>query len=143
MTMIKYILGSKGSGKTKWLIDNANEDMKSGDGNIAFVEVDDDHIFSLDYNVRLINATEYRLNSINSFYGFICGLLAMDYDLHKIYIDGIYKVLPLNIEDLEYLYSRISKIPDAENKEIYINVDYLKSDMPDSLIDHSLELTNE
>lgn len=141
--MIKYILGSKGSGKTKWLIDNANEDMKSGDGNIAFVEVDDDHIFSLDYNVRLINATEYRLNSINSFYGFICGLLAMDYDLHKIYIDGIYKVLPLNIEDLEYLYSRISKIPDAENKEIYINVDYLKSDMPDSLIDHSLELTNE
>ncbi len=141
--MIKYILGSKGSGKTKWLIDNANEDMKSGDGNIAFVEVDDDHIFSLDYNVRLINATEYRLNSINSFYGFICGLLAMDYDLHKIYIDGIYKVLPLNIEDLEYLYNRISKIPDAENKEIYINVDYLKSDMPDSLTDHSLELTNE
>ena len=55
--MIKYILGSKGSGKTRWLIDNANDDMKKGDGNIAFVEVDDDHIFSLDYNVRLINAT--------------------------------------------------------------------------------------
>ena len=78
--MIKYILGSKGSGKTRWLIDNANEDMKQGDGNIAFVEVDDDHIFSLDYNVRLINATEYRLNSIDSFYGFICGLLAIVYD---------------------------------------------------------------
>ena len=62
--MIKYILGSKGSGKTRWLIDNANDDMKKGDGNIAFVEVDDDHIFSLDYNVRLINATEYRLNSV-------------------------------------------------------------------------------
>lgn len=143
MTMIKYILGSKGSGKTKWLIDNANEDMKSGDGNIAFVEVDDDHIFSLDYNVRLINATDYRLNSINSFYGFICGLLAMDYDLHKIYIDGIYKVLPLNIEDLEYLFNRISKIPDAENKEIFINVDYLKTDMPETLSEHCLEVTNE
>ncbi|MET3617524.1 myosin-crossreactive antigen [Peptoniphilus olsenii] len=141
--MIKYILGSKGSGKTKWLIDNANEDMKSGDGNIAFVEVDDDHIFSLDYNVRLINATDYRLNSINSFYGFICGLLAMDYDLHKIYIDGIYKVLPLNIEDLEYLFNRISKIPDAENKEIFINVDYLKTDMPETLSEHCLEVTNE
>ena len=73
--MIKYILGSKGSGKTRWLIDNANEDMKQGDGNIAFVEVDDDHIFSLDYNVRLINATEYRLNSIDSFYGFILSLI--------------------------------------------------------------------
>lgn len=139
--MIKYILGSKGSGKTRWLIDNANEDMKKGDGNIAFVEVDDDHIFSLDYNVRLINATEYRLNSIESFYGFICGLLAMDYDLHKIYVDGIYKVLTLNIEDLEHLYNKISKIPDADNKEIYINVDYLKEDMPESLKDHCLEVT--
>ena len=81
--MIKYILGSKGSGKTRWLIDNANDDMKKGDGNIAFVEVDDDHIFSLDYNVRLINATEYRLNSIESFYGFICGLLDKDMNLVK------------------------------------------------------------
>ena len=141
--MIKYILGSKGSGKTRWLIDNANDDMKKGDGNIAFVEVDDDHIFSLDYNVRLINATEYRLNSIESFYGFICGLLAMYYDLHKIYVDGIYKVLTLNIEDLEHLYNKVSKIPDAENKEIYINVDYLKEDMPESLKDHCLEVTSK
>ncbi len=141
--MIKYILGAKGSGKTRWLIENANEDMKRGDGNIAFVEVDDDHIFSLDYNVRLINATDYRLNNVESFYGFICGLLAMDYDLHKIYIDGIYKVLKLNIEDLEYIYNKLSKIPDIDDKEIYINVDYLKSDMTEILRDNSIEITAE
>lgn len=141
--MIKYILGAKGSGKTRWLIENANEDMKRGDGNIAFVEVDDDHIFSLDYNVRLINATDYRLNNIESFYGFICGLLAMDYDLHKIYIDGIYKVLNLNIEDLEYIFNKLSKIPDIDEKEVYINVNYLKSDMPEILKENSVEITAE
>lgn len=141
--MIKYILGAKGSGKTRWLIENANEDMKQGDGNIAFVEVDDDHIFSLDYNVRLINATDYRLNNVEAFYGFICGLLAMDYDLHKIYIDGIYKVLKLNIEDLEYIFNKLSKIPDIDEKEIYINVDYLKSDMPEVLKENSIEITVE
>ena len=67
----------------------------------------------------------------------------MDYDLHKIYVDWIYKVLTLNIEDLEHLYNKISKIPDADNKEIYINVDYLKEDMPESLKDHCLEVTGK
>ncbi|WP_019132457.1 hypothetical protein [Peptoniphilus obesi] len=141
--MIKYILGAKGAGKTRWLIDNANEDMKNGNGNIAFVEVDDDHIFSLDYNVRLINADNFRLNDKESFYGFICGLLAMDYDLEKIYIDGIYKVIHLRIEDLEFLKNKLEKVEDLKDKEIYINVDYLLEDMPESLKDSSYEVTAE
>lgn len=141
--MIKYILGAKGAGKTRWLIDNANEDMKNGNGNIAFVEVDDDHIFSLDYNVRLINADNFRLNDKESFYGFICGLLAMDYDLEKIYIDGIYKVIHLRIEDLEFLKNKLEKVEDLRGKEIFINVDYLLEDMPESLKDSSYEVTAE
>ena len=141
--MIKYILGAKGAGKTRWLIDNANEDMKNGNGNIAFVEVDDDHIFSLDYNVRLINADNFRLNDKESFYGFICGLLAMDYDLEKIYIDGIYKVIHLRIEDLEFLKNKLEKVEDLKGKEIYINVDYLLEDMPESIKDSSYEVTAE
>lgn len=139
--MIKYILGAKGAGKTRWLIENANEDIKSGNGNIAFVEVDDDHIFSLDYNVRLINATDYRLNNVEAFYGFICGLMAMDYDLEKIYIDGIYKVLPLNIEELEFIKNKLEKVSEIKNKKIYINVDYLLEDMPKSLEDSAIEVT--
>ncbi|NMR96192.1 hypothetical protein HKB01_02725, partial [Vibrio parahaemolyticus] len=51
--MVKFILGEQGSGKTKWLIDNANKDMLEGNGNIVFIDVDDEHIFSLNYNVRL------------------------------------------------------------------------------------------
>ena len=141
--MIKYILGAKGAGKTRWLIDNANEDMKNGNGNIAFVEVDDDHIFSLDYNVRLINADNFRLNDKESFYGFICGLLAMDYDLEKIYIDGIYKVIHLRIEDLEFLNNKLEKVEDLKGKEIFINVDYLLEDVPESLKESSHEVTAE
>lgn len=138
--MIKFILGTKGSGKTRWLIDSANNEYKNGNGNIAFVEVDDEHIFSLDYNVRLINATDYRLNNVESFYGFICGLMAMDFDLQKIYVDGIYKVLKLNIEDLEFIKNKFEKIKDFENREIFINVDYVTSDMPESLKDNFFEV---
>ena len=91
--MVKLILGEKGSGKTKWLIDNANKDMKEGNGNIAFIDVDDDHIFTLNYNVRLINAMEFNILDVESFYGFLCGLIGMDYDVEKIYVDSIYKII--------------------------------------------------
>lgn len=88
--MIKLLCGTKGSGKTKRLIDMANSEMKSGNGNIAFIDVDDNHIFSLDYSVRLINAMEFNINNIESFYGFLCGIIGMNYDVEKIYVDGIY-----------------------------------------------------
>lgn len=138
--MVKFILGAKGAGKTKWLIDQANNDIKEGNGNIAFVEVDDDHIFSLDYNVRLINADDYRLQNIESFYGFLCGLMAMDYDLQKIYVDGVYKVVKLNIEELEFLFNKLSKVKDMEQREIFINVDYVMDEIPEEFQKNCLEV---
>lgn len=138
--MVKFILGRKGAGKTKWLIDNANKDMIEGNGNIAFIDVDDDHIFSLNYNVRLINAMEFNVSNIESFYGFLCGLLAMDYDLEKIYVDGIYKVMKLEHEDLKYLYDKLHKICKKYEVEFYINIDYTMDKIPDDLKEVSLEI---
>ncbi len=140
--MIHYILGAKGAGKTKWLIDHANEDHEGGNGNIAFVEVDDDHIFSLDYNVRLINATEYDLTTLDEFYGFLCGMFAMDYDLQKVYVDGMYKVVDLSIDDLVDLAKRLEALG-MENREIYINVDYVEADFPAELKEYALEVSLE
>ena len=140
--MIHYILGAKGAGKTKWLIDHANEDHEGGNGNIAFVEVDDDHIFSLDYNVRLINATEYDLTSLDEFYGFLCGMFAMDYDLQKVYVDGMYKVVDLSIDDLVDLAKRLEALG-MENREIYINVNYVEADLPAELKEYALEVSLE
>lgn len=138
--MVKFILGEKGSGKTKWLIDNANRDMKSGNGNIAFIDVDDDHIFSLDYNVRLINAMEFNILNIESFYGFLCGILSMDYDLEKIYVDGIYKVMEMGIEELEYLLEKLNKIAIKYETDFYINVEYKLSEIPEHFKANCLEI---
>lgn len=140
--MIRYILGAKGAGKTKWLIDHANEDHEGGNGNIAFVEVDDDHIFSLDYNVRLINATEYNLTNLDEFYGFLSGMFAMDYDLEKVYVDGMYKVMDLSIEDLTDLANRLESLG-MENRQIYINVDYVEADFPEELKQYAQEVSLE
>lgn len=138
--MVKFILGRKGAGKTKWLIDNANKDMKEGNGNIAFVDVDDDHIFTLNYNVRLINAMEFNILNVESFYGFLCGLLAMDYDLEKIYVDGIYKVMSLDLQDIVTLHDALKKICKKYEVEFYINVDYTMDKIPESMREYCLEI---
>ncbi len=141
--MVKLILGEKGSGKTKWLIDNANKDMKEGNGNIAFIDVDDDHIFSLNYNVRLINAMEFNILNVESFYGFLCGLIGMDYDVEKIYVDSIYKIMKLDFPQLEKLIKDLNVISEKFEIEFYINVDYTMEQIPDNLKEYCIELEAE
>jgi len=123
--MVKLILGAKGAGKTKWLINGANDDIKSGNGNITFLDVEDEHIFSLDTNVRLINLSDYSVNSIEKFYGFLLGMLSMDFDLEKIYIDSIYKIIDIKKEDLKCLVKNLDEISEKHDVYILINVDYV------------------
>ena len=138
--MVKFILGKKGAGKTKWLIDNANKEIKDGNGNIAFVDVDDNHIFSLDSNVRLINAMEFNIKDIESLYGFLCGMISMDYDLEKIYIDSIYKAIDLQIVDMQYLHDKLKMIATKYDTKFYLNVDYTMEDIPEDLKQACLEV---
>lgn len=141
--MVKFILGEKGAGKTKWLIDNANKDMKEGNGNIAFIDVDDDHIFTLNYNVRLINAMDFNIKDIDSFYGFLCGIMSMDYDLEKVYVDGIYKIMDIGIEEINSLKDRVNKMGEMYNTKFYINVDYTMNQVPENLKPIALEVVKE
>lgn len=140
--MVKFILGEKGSGKTKWLIDNANEEMKNGNGNVIFVDVEDDHIYSLDYNVRLINATKYKIHSLEALYGFLCGILAMDYDIEKVYVDSIYKIFKLTTGELEELDKMLEEISKEYEVEFFLNVNYTLNDVPESFKAKSIELKN-
>lgn len=131
--MVKLILGAKGAGKTKWLINGANDDIKSGNGNITFLDVEDEHIFSLDTNVRLINLSDYSINTIEKFYGFFLGMLSMDFDLEKIYIDSVYKIIDIKKEDLKCLVKNLEEISEKHDVDILINVDYLAEDVDSDL----------
>ncbi|MCI5675406.1 MAG: hypothetical protein MR314_04490 [Ezakiella sp.] len=138
--MVKFILGKKGSGKTKWLIEGANEDIKQGNGNIAFLDTDDEHIFSLDYNVRLINVKDFGVETLAGFYGFLSGMLAMDYDLEKVYIDSIYKLIDIKKEDLAAIYQEINKIAEKSGCEIYLNLDFTKEEVSPEVGEVSIEV---
>lgn len=138
--MIKFVLGPSGSGKTKWLIDQANEDKRNGNGNIVFIDTDDSHIFSLDYQVRLINANKYHVNTVSGLYGFLAGIISRDYDIEKIYVDGIYDIVNFELPELEILTKDLEVLSKEFNVEFYIGLNKDKSELTEELAKDIIEL---
>ena len=86
--MVKFILGVKGSGKTKKMIDMANESDRTSNGNVVYIDRDRNHIYDLNRNIRLIETGDLQLESLKSFYGFVCGVISQNFDIEKIFVDG-------------------------------------------------------
>ncbi len=139
--MVKFVIGPSGSGKTKWLIDEANKEKASGNGNIVFIDTDDSHIYSLDHQVRLINANKYHINSVNGFYGFLSGIISRDYDIKKIYVDGIYDIVEISVEELKQLSEELTKLSEEFDVEFYIGLNKEKEELPSTMLENSIELS--
>lgn len=90
--MVKVIMGLKGSGKTKMLIDSINTAIKNESGSMVCIEKGSALRFDVDYRVRLIDASEYPLGNYALLKGFISGLHAGNFDITHIFIDGLYKL---------------------------------------------------
>lgn len=91
--MLKILMGKKGVGKTKRIIQMANEASKDNKGNSVFIDDDNRYMFEIKRPVRFIDASEYKIDSAPMFLGFIAGLMANDYDLETLYIDGFLKIV--------------------------------------------------
>lgn len=90
--MIQLIVGSRGSGKTKQMVDMINEAVKTTSGNIVCIEKSMKLTYDLDHKCRLIDMDEYSIMGYDMLYGFVAGILAGNYDIVELYIDGILKV---------------------------------------------------
>ncbi len=108
--MIKLITGKKGSGKTKILIDQINESVKSTNGSIVCVEKGSTVRYSISRKVRWCDTEYYNVEGYEAFYGFIAGLLASNYDITDIYVDGIFKIGGRDYEAFGSLLEKIDKL---------------------------------
>lgn len=92
--MIQVLIGKKGSGKTKTLVDNVNSAAKTAKGNIVFISSDTKrHMYDISHDVRLVDTSGFVLKCYDEFYGFLCGLISNNFDISNIYIDSIYKIV--------------------------------------------------
>ena len=98
--MIKLIVGTKGSGKTKAMIDQINDAVKTSKGNVVVVEKGMKLTYDIAPAARLIDLDEYKIAGGEMLYGFVAGLMASNYDITDLYIDGILKVLDHDINRL-------------------------------------------
>jgi len=91
--MVKLIVGVKGTGKTKMLIDMVNNTVEKSAGNVVFIEKGDKLKFDVKYQARLINTSDYDIdNNMDALYGFVCGIYAANYDITHIFIDSALKI---------------------------------------------------
>lgn len=141
--MIYLALGEQGVGKTKYLVEEANKEKEKGNNNIVFIDADDSQITTLDYKVRLINAKSYKVANVDGLLGFVGGILARDYDIGKIYIDGIYDIIDINDNNIEEVCNRLKNLSEYSKADIYLGLDWTGKDVPSSLDAETIELKLE
>ena len=91
--MMKLIVGVKGTGKTKLLIDMVNDAVETSSGSVVCIEKGTKLTFDVNYRARLINTSDYDIdNNTDALYGFVCGLYAANYDITHIFIDSALKI---------------------------------------------------
>ena len=96
--MVRLIMGVKGSGKTKQLIELINAAAKDEAGNVVCIEPKRDMSYNIHYNIRLIDAQEYDLHSYEMFRGCISGLYAGNYDISQVFIDNLCKTVGSDVD---------------------------------------------
>ena len=91
--MVKVIMGLKGSGKTKRLVDLVLQADKEETGAVVCIEKDKKLTYDIPYTVRLIQAGEYGIGNVDLFKGFIAGLHSGNYDITQVFVDNFYKII--------------------------------------------------
>lgn len=131
--MVQIILGGKGIGKTKIIIDMANKSAQTNHGNVVFIDDDSRYIYDIHHSVRFINAGEYGINGKNQFLGFICGILSGNYDIDAIYIDGFLKIANDDMSTMEPFFASIEKLSERYNVDFIFSIGCASSAAPEFL----------
>ena len=90
--MVRLIMGANGAGKTKQLIELIHTSVDSETGSVVCIEPSRDMTYDISYNVRLVNAGEYNVDSFECLRGFLCGLYAGNYDISHVFVDNLCKI---------------------------------------------------
>ena len=130
--MVQLIVGSKGDGKTKHLLDRVNSQIKTASGNIVYLDKNTKHMHELDNKVRLINVSEYPIDTTDQFIGFVCGICSQDYDLQEMYLDGFLKIARLEGQDISSALSQLNKISEQFKVNMVLSVSMDESELPES-----------
>ena len=130
--MIKLITGKKGTGKTKILIDQINDAVKSTNGNLVCIEKGDNIRRSISFRVRWCDTESFAIEGADAFYGFVAGMLAGNYDIKDVFVDGNLKIVGRDYDVLGNLFEKLDKLT-GEEATVVFTVSADDSELPESV----------
>lgn len=130
--MVQIISGEKGKGKTKYLLDKANQAIKESTGSVVYLDKSSKHMYELNNKIRLINVNEYPVASSEAFIGFICGIISQDHDLEMMFFDSFLKLSCLEGEDISDIVSTLEKLGEKYHVTFVLSVSRDKDKLPEN-----------
>jgi len=128
--MIKLLIGEKGTGKTKKLINCVNAALDASNGHVVCVEKDDLLRYQISYKVRLLAASNYTIEGYDAFYGFLSGLCAGDHDITDILIDATLKIGGRNYEELADFLTKVASLSKLTGTNFTFTISTEKENLP-------------
>lgn len=129
--MIKLVYGPKGTGKTKQLIDGANNDAQNAKGLSVFITDTKRYMYDLNRNIRFIDVKDWNVTGEDALCGFVKGIAACNSDHEYIYIDGIARIAGKELKDLAGIFYMLDKISEDNGITITITCSAAKDELPD------------
>ena len=131
--MITLLIGKKGSGKTKKLIEKANEAVKNSNGNVVVIEKGLKLTYDISHQARLIDTEAYGVQGAEMLFGFISGICAGNYDVTDMFVDSTLKIIGDDMAVLETFIQKANKLAEQANVKITFSVSAEEKDIPESL----------
>lgn len=131
--MVQLIVGLKGSGKTKTLIEMVNSTVEKTDGAVICVERDHNLVHAVKYQARLVDTDEYNVTTWRALYGFIAGIAASNHDAKDIFVDSLLKILEGSVEDLTAFVEAIAPFAEKHEIRLVMTVSMAKEELPAEL----------
>ena len=120
--MIRVIMGLKGSGKTKQLIDAIHEVLDHTGGDVVCIEYGKKLTYDVNYKVRLVDSQEYDITNVEMLKGFLSGLHAGNFDITHVFIDNLYKTIGTNVAAAEEFISWCARFAEINNMNITMTI---------------------
>lgn len=128
--MVELIVGKKGKGKTKVLLDKVNGAIKNVNGSIVYLDKSTKHMYELNNKIRLIDVSGYPIINADEFVGFICGIISQDHDLEQIYLDSFLTTAKLEGLDISGSLEQLEEIGEKFGISFIISVSLDKEEIP-------------
>lgn len=118
--MLKLMIGVKGTGKTKTLIEMVNTATKESNGAVVCIEKGDKLRYDIKYQARLVNTKEYMINDAQSLYGFVAGILASNHDVTELFIDSALKICNEDRAAFEKLLVELDELVEKTDTNLFV-----------------------